>query len=172
MRHRPGTFKETAEFIEEKMTEFDTEPSSLFSLEENVKHLYREESSLMRTFNTFTILATFISILGLFALSLFMVRQKQKTIGIRKIFGATTKDIFRLILSEFLLMIIIANVIAFPLGWFFTNRWLEDFAYRIGFPYQAYIFALIASMLLVLITVSINVIKVARANPAESIKHE
>lgn len=172
VRHRPGTFKETAEFIEEKMTEFDTEPSSLFSLEEKVKYLYREESSLMRTFNTFTILATFISILGLFALSLFMVRQKQKTIGIRKIFGATTKDIFRLILSEFLLMIIIANVIAFPLGWFFTSRWLEDFAYRIGFPYQAYIFALIASTLLVLITVSINVIKVARANPVESIKHE
>jgi len=172
VRHRIGTYRETAGFIEEKMSEFDAEPSSLFSLEENVKYLYREESSLMRTFNTFTILASFISILGLFALSLFMVRQKQKNIGIRKIFGASIKDIFRLVLSEFLLMIIIANVIAFPLGWFFTNRWLEDFAYRISFPYQAYIFALLASVLLVLLTVGINIFKVARSNPVESIQYE
>lgn len=172
VRHRPGTYKETAEFIEGRTAEFDEEPMSLFSLEENVKYLYREETRLMKTFNTFTLLATFISVLGLFALSLFMIRQKQKAIGIRKIFGASIRDIFRLVLSEFLLMIIIANVIAFPLGWFFTSRWLEDFAYRISFPVHAYIYALLASAILVLLTVSINVIRVAITNPVESIKYE
>jgi len=173
VRHAPGTYDETIAFLEAKMEEFNTgSPMEYISVKENINYLYYQETRLKKTLNTFTFLAIFISILGLFALSLFMVRRKTKTIGIRKVYGASTKDILRLIASEFIALLIIANVIAWPVAWYFANRWLQEYAYRISFQVLPYLIALLASVLLVLTTVTINAARAARANPVDSLKYE
>lgn len=173
VRIAPGTYDETIKFLEDKMGEFNTEsPMEHISVQENIEYLYHEESKLKRTLNTFTILAMFISVLGLFALSLFMVRQKTKSIGIRKVFGASHRDILQLIATEFFVLVLIANVIAWPAAWYISDLWLQKYAYRIGFNIQAYIISLIVSIFLVMLTVGINTTRAANANPVDSLKYE
>jgi len=173
VRFAPGTQKETIEYLEEKFSSFIIKTTrGYMTAKEYLGRIYWKEFNFKKILTTFTLLAIFISIIGLFALSLFMVKQKTKVIGIRKVFGATVKDIIRLFVSEFLIMVLIANFIAWPLGWYFADRWLEQFAFRITLPIHAYLLALILSLVLVIATVTINAVRAANANPVDSLRYE
>jgi putative ABC transport system permease protein len=119
-----------------------------------------------------TILAILISCLGLFGLSILIIQQRTKEIGIRKTLGATIPNVTFMITKEFIKWVLLANIIAWPVAYYFMNKWLEDFAYRIEITW--WIFALSGGIALViaLATVSIQAIKAATANPVESLKCE
>jgi putative ABC transport system permease protein len=92
-------------------------------------HLYRSEEKLGLIFSIFSVLAVFIASLGLFGLALFMAEQRTKEIGIRKILGASVGRVFLLLAKEFVILVLIANVFAWPLAYFLMTKWLQNFAY-------------------------------------------
>lgn len=173
VRYRQKTDTSTISFLKKTMNDFvPDEPLEYINVKDAIKNLYMKEIQLKKTFNLFTLLAIFISMLGIFALSVFLIRQKAKTIGIRKVYGATTKTIIKLIVTEFMAMVFAANIIGIPIALYISNRWLSEYAYHTGFSLQPYIIAFSASFLLVFITVVTSVYKISNINPAKSIKYQ
>ena len=110
--------------------------------------------------------------MGLFGLATLTVVRRTREIGIRKVLGASVGSVVRLLSKEFLVLVIIAALIAFPLGWWAMNKWLEDFAYRIHIAWWVFPVAGIAALLIALLTVSFQAIKAALANPVKSLRTE
>jgi len=110
--------------------------------------------------------------MGLFGLATLTVARRTREIGIRKVLGASVGNVVRLLSKEFLVLVIIAALIAFPLGWWAMNEWLQDFAYRIPIAWWVFPVAGIAVLLIALITVSVQAIKAAIANPVKSLRTE
>jgi len=140
--------------------------------DESLGKLYKSEKRLSKIFNFFTLLAIFISCLGLFALVAFLVEQKTKEIGIRKVLGSTVGNILGLLLKSFMKWIIIANIIAWPIAYYAMNKWLTGFAYRIDMTIFPFLLSGILALIIAMVTVSFQSIKAARANPVESLKYE
>jgi putative ABC transport system permease protein len=117
-------------------------------------------------------LAIFIASLGLFGLASYTIAQRTKEIGIRKVLGASVLGIVRLLAKDFIKLVLIANLLAWPAAYYATNRWLEDFAYR--FEKGWWIFALAGglALLIALLTVSFQAIKAALSNPVEALRYE
>jgi putative ABC transport system permease protein len=133
---------------------------------------YVSELRLGSVVLAFTIVSSIIACMGLIGLSLFISKQRTKEIGIRKVLGATSLTISNLFFKEFLLLLLIANILAIPLGIFISKLWLQNFAYKA--PIQISMFFLIGllSCVIVLISISIQILKSSRANPSESLKYE
>ena len=110
--------------------------------------------------------------MGLFALSAFATVQRTKEIGIRKVLGASVSGIVGLIAKDFLALTFIAVVIASPVAWYFMNRWLQDFAYRVNVDGWIFIAAGASAIFIAFLTVSFQAIKTAIANPVESLRSE
>ncbi|RNI34274.1 ABC transporter permease [Hanamia caeni] len=134
--------------------------------------LYKSEQVVSKLSNYFAFLAIFISCLGLFGLAMFTAEQRNKEIGIRKVLGATSKNIVALLSSNFLKPILISLVIAFPVAWLAAQKWLEGFAYRIHISWWIFLIAGFIAILIALITVSFQAIKAAIANPVTSLRSE
>jgi putative ABC transport system permease protein len=113
-----------------------------------------------------------IACLGLFGLTAYATQQRTKEIGIRKVLGASVKGIVTLISKDFLKLVLIASVIAFPLSWWVMNKWLNDFAYRIHIGWWVFLVAGGIALFIALLTVSAQAIKAAVANPVKSLKTE
>jgi putative ABC transport system permease protein len=128
--------------------------------------------SLISLFTVFAILAIAIACSGLFSLVALTVQQRTKEIGIRKVLGAGIAEIVQLITKDFLLLISIAIVIASPLAWFAMNRWLESFAFRTRINWWIFLFSGLVAITIALITIIVQVISAARANPAKSLRTE
>jgi putative ABC transport system permease protein len=143
-------------------------------LDENFATLYDAEQRQETIFTTFAFIAIFIACLGLFGLSAFAISQRVKEIGVRKVLGASTTTIVSLLSKDFLKLVLIAAVIAFPIAWYAMNSWLKDFAYRINLNlhWWVFIFAAIAAAFIALITVGVQAIKAATANPVKSLRTE
>jgi len=141
-------------------------------LEEAVDRTYRNIERTGKLINNFTILAVFIACLGLFGLASFMAEQRTKEIGIRKVIGASVSNIILLLMKEFIKYVLIANIVAWPIAYYFMNRWLENFPYRSKFGLDIFIFSVTLTFVLVLLTVSYQSIKVAIANPVDSLRYE
>ena len=141
-------------------------------LDESIDMMYKSEEKYSQVISTFSIVALFIACLGLFGLAAFVTELRKKEIGIRKVLGASVNNIIHIISSEFAILVMIANIIAFPVAYYFMNKWLQDFAYRIALSW--WIFALSGgiALLIALLTVGYQAIKAAMANPAESIRYE
>jgi putative ABC transport system permease protein len=141
-------------------------------LDEEYQKLYASEQRLATLSRYFAALAIIISCLGLFGLAAFTIQKRQKEISIRKIVGATATNIFTLLCKDFLCLVFIALLIAFPLSWFVLNEWLRNFAYRINL--SADIFFITASIMLfiTLSVISFQAIKAAIVNPVASLKTE
>jgi putative ABC transport system permease protein len=120
----------------------------------------------------FSGLAIFIASLGLFGLATFNALQRTKEIGIRKVMGASLVSILQLLSKEIVLMIIIANLIAWPVAWYLTSQWLDGFAYRIDINFGVYLLAAIIALLIGVVTVSSQTIKAALTNPATTLRSE
>lgn len=141
-------------------------------LDENFDMLYRSEEKEKTIFGIFSSIAIFIACLGLFGLSAFAISQRIKEIGIRKVLGANTGTIVSLLSKDFLKLVLIAAIFAFPVAWYAMNNWLQDFAYRIGIPWWVFIAAGIVAALIALATISFQAIKAALANPVKSLRTE
>jgi len=141
-------------------------------LDERFADLYKAEQQQGSIFTIFSCIAIFIACLGLFGLSAFTITQRIKEIGIRKVLGASVGNIVQLISKDFLLLVLIAAVIAFPVAWYAMHNWLQDFAYRINIPWWVFIAAGILAALIAFATISIQAVKAAVANPVKSLRTE
>ena len=141
-------------------------------LDERFSDLYESEQREKTIFTAFACISIFIACLGLFGLSAFTITQRVKEIGVRKVLGANTGSIVALLSKEFLILVAIAAPIAFLIAWYAMNKWLQDFAYRISIQWWVFLFAAFAAILIALITVSLQAIKAALANPVKSFRME
>ena len=134
--------------------------------------MYKTETQTGHLFVVFTAISLLIIMLGLLGLIAFIANQKTKEIGIRKILGASVPNILLLLTKEFLKWILLANVIAWPIAYYFMNNWLKDFAYRINITLWPFLLSGIIALLIAIATVSYQSVKAALANPAKSLKCE
>jgi putative ABC transport system permease protein len=141
-------------------------------LDENFSRLYEAEQRQKTILIIFASLAIFIACLGLFGLSAFAIMQRLKEIGIRKVLGADTSTIVALLSKDFLKLVAFAAIPAFVVSWYFMNKWLEDFAYRISMPWWMFLTAGILAAVIALITISFQAIKAALTNPVKSLRTE
>ena len=133
---------------------------------------YRAEERVGKIFALFTFLGLFIACLGLLALASYAAERRTKEIGIRKVLGASVGSIVGLLSREFLLLVAIANLIAWPVAYYATSKWLQNFAYRIQIGWGTFILAGILALLIALITVSFQAVKTALANPVDTLRYE
>lgn len=148
------------------------QPFSYSFMNEDFNNQYDAEQCTGNIFVSFAILAIFIACLGLLGLAMFMVEQRTKEISIRKVLGASLGRILTLLSKDFLKLVAISIVIASPVAWWIMHRWLEGFAYRTGISWTVFLVTAIAALLIAVITISIQVIKTAIANPAKSLRSE
>jgi putative ABC transport system permease protein len=141
-------------------------------LDENFEDLYRAEMRQGSVFTIFTGIAIFIACLGLFGLSAFTITQRIKEIGIRKVLGANVKDIVFILSKDFMKLVLIAAIIAFPIAWYAMHNWLDDFAYRIEMSWLVFLLAGIIAAIVAFATISLQAIKAAIANPVKSLRTE
>lgn len=141
-------------------------------VDKTFQRAYKVDIRFSQTILFFTILAIFIASLGLFGLTAFSTEQRTKEIGIRKAMGATTSKINVLIIKQFVRWVMIANIIAWPLAWYFMNKWLQDYAYKIDLHPGYFIVAAIMAFAIAILTISYQSIKAARTNPANSLRYE
>ena len=134
--------------------------------------LYSGERKQGQLFIAFSALAIFIASLGLFGLATFNTLQRIKEIGIRKVLGASVVNIVQLLSREMIILILIANVIAWPVAWYFMDQWLDTFAYRIEGNLLLYLFAAVAAIVIALVTVGTQTVKAAMSNPSETLRNE
>ena len=148
------------------------EPISYAFLDDNFAQLAIKEKMLGKAVSIFTLMAVFIACLGLFGLAAFMAEQRTKEIGIRKILGANISGIVRLLSKDFIKLVLIAIGIAVPLSYFFMDKWLQDFAYRIEMQWWIFAMAGLGAVLIAFLTISIQSIKAALANPINALRSE
>ena len=141
-------------------------------MDSNFDNLYKKEDKFGRTIQYFSVLAVFIACLGLLGLSSYTTENRKKEIGIRKVNGASTFELVRLLTKDFSLLILIAFVISVPVAWYFSSRWLDNFAYKTDIGVFIFIVAGAISFLLAILTVSYHTMKAARTNPVESLRTE
>lgn len=149
-----------------------TEPFSYSFMNEQYNSQYEAEQRTGRIFISFAILAIFIACLGLFGLAAYAAEQRTKEIGIRKVLGASVGNITGMLSKDFVKLISIASVIAFPVAWWAMDKWLQDFAYRTSISWWIFVVAGTVAMLIGILTVSSQAIKAALANPVKSLRSE
>ncbi len=147
-------------------------PFSYNFLDKSFDDQYKSDQRAGTLFNLFAGIAIFISSLGLFGLATYTAQVKVKEIGIRKVLGASIPGIVSLISKDFLKLVIIAIIIAIPVGWWAMNNWLQGFAYRVNISWWIFALAAFVSLLIALLTISFQAIKAAIANPVESLRAE
>jgi putative ABC transport system permease protein len=141
-------------------------------MDEQFNSLYTTEKQTGRIFITFAVLAILIACLGLFGLVTYAAEQRTKEIGIRKVLGADVANIVGMISRDFLKLVVIASVIAFPIAWWGMHKWLQDFAYRVSISWWVFAFAAGMAIMIALLTISFQAIKAAVANPVKSLRTE
>jgi ABC-type antimicrobial peptide transport system permease subunit len=141
-------------------------------LDNKISGFYKQENQLAYLYKIFAAIAIFLSCLGLYGLASFMAVQRIKEVGIRKALGASASSIVYLFSKEFVLLIAISFAIAVPVAWYFMNKWLQNFAFKIDLSWWIFIVGGIASIIIALISVSFQAIKAAMANPVKSLRTE
>lgn len=141
-------------------------------LDESYAKLYESEQRQGTIFTVFACVAIFIACLGLFGLSAFTISQRVKEIGVRIVLGAKVNSIVVLLSGDFLKLVLIASVIAFPIAWYAMAHWLQDFAYRIDIQWWVFVLSAILALIVALGTVSFHAIRAAMANPVKSLRSE
>ena len=141
-------------------------------LDDALNAAYQQEQRLSKIVSYASFLSIFIACMGLFGLVTLVVVRRTKEIGIRKVLGADVSGIVALLSKDFIVLVIVASVIAFPLAWWALQKWLQDFAYRINIPWLAFLGAALLALVVALLTVSIQAIKAALSNPVKSLRTE
>ena len=173
IRIRPENMQETLAFIESKLAEYDPEhPFEYTFLDEGFAQLYRTEQRMGKIVGVFTLLAIFVACLGLLGLISFAAERRTKEIGIRKVLGASVPQIVSMLSKEFLVLLLIATLIAWPVAWYAMDKWLQNFAYRIELDVWTFILAGVLALVIAAVIVSFQAVKAATANPVEALRYE
>ncbi|MFI5128743.1 MAG: ABC transporter permease [Chitinophagales bacterium] len=141
-------------------------------LDESLNNMYKNDQRIGSIVLYASILSIFIACMGLFGLATLVVARRTKEIGIRKVLGADVKGLVGLLSRDFIILVAIAALIAFPVAWWALNKWLQDFAYRISIEWWVFIAAAMIALVIALVTVGIQAIKAALANPVKSLRTE
>jgi len=159
--------------LKKRWTEYGAEdPLSYSFLDERFNNTYKAEQKVGTILGIFAGLTIFVACLGLFGLAKFTAEQRTKEIGIRKVLGATVSQVSTMLSKEFLKLVLVACLIAFPSAWWVMSKWLQDFAYKTNISWYIFLIAGVAALSIALITVSFQAIKAAIANPVKSLKSE
>jgi putative ABC transport system permease protein len=148
------------------------QPFSYTFMDDQFNSIYRTEQRTGGISLSFSLLAIFIACLGLFGLAAYAAEQRTREVGIRKVLGASVGGIIRLLSRDFLMLVLVSAAIGLPLAWWAMHRWLEDFAYRIDIGWEIAVMALVVASGIAMLTVSIQALKAALANPVKSLRTE
>ena len=170
---RPDDIQQTIDFIRNTMSDISPQaPFEYYFVEDDIGQMYTLEEQLGQIFRYFSGLSILIACLGLFGLSAFTTERRTKEIGIRKALGASVPQIVGMLSREFLVLVLVASVIAWPVAWYAMSRWLQDFAYRISLGIGTFVLAGTLALVIALATVSYQAIKAALANPVDALRYE
>ncbi len=147
-------------------------PFSYRFLDEAFDQMYRTEQRTGKLAMAFAILAILIACMGLFGLATYAAEQRIKEIGIRKVLGASVNNIVEMLSRDFLILVLVSSIIAFPLAWWAMHSWLQDFAYRIAIPWWVFLLAGVIALLIALATISFQAIRAAVSNPVKALRSE
>lgn len=173
IRTAPGAMQKTIATAKECFQRvYGNNPFSYGFVDQDLDHLYSAETRMGSIFNIFSILSIAISCLGLFGLATFSTRRRAKEIGIRKVLGASRAGIVLLLTKEFLQLVALSLLIAFPLAWYAMHQWLQAFTYRIDIDAWVFIAAGTSALLVAFLTVGYQTIRTATANPTGALKSE
>lgn len=165
--------KEALSFIESTWKRINSDhPFEYQFLDDHFNDVYRADTQVSRIVGILAGLAVFISCLGLFGLASYSAERRVKEVGIRKVLGASVQSIVSLLSKQFILLVIIANLMAWPAAWLTINAWLKDYAYHIDVSWWVFVLAGVAALLIALLTVSFQAIKAAVSNPVKSLRTE
>lgn len=168
-----GNTRATIEYIENAWKSFIPEiPITYSFLDEDFDRMFKAEQQMGLVFGIFTGLAIFTACFGLFGLTSFTIEQRTKEIGIRKVMGANVTDIAKLLSKDFLKLLLLANILAWPIAWYFMEKWLESFAFRIHIAIWVFLLAAGLAIVLALTTILFKSIKAAKINPVNSLRWE
>lgn len=169
----PGNLGEHVDMLRAKWKAFNPEkPFEYYFVDEELDKFYKGEVQKTKIFSAFAALSIFISCLGLFGISAYMIQQRTKEVGIRKVLGAGIPNILWLLSAEYVRMILIANLLALPLAWYLGQNWLTGFEYRTELSIMIFVFTLAVALLLAVSTVSIQALKAASMNPVNTLRDE
>jgi putative ABC transport system permease protein len=173
IRVRPENVPRTMSRIEEAWTRlWPGLPFEPVFLDASFDDLYQSDRRMGVIFRDFAALAIFISCLGIFGLAAFSAERRTKEIGVRKVLGASTGGIVSLVTREFVILVTVANVIAWPSGYYLTSRLLRNYAYRTEVPVWIFLGAGILAYLVALLAVSTQAFRAARTEPVEALRYE
>ncbi len=172
-RIQPTAVGTTLGFLEQTWRRYEPDyPFEYYFFDENFARQYEAEQRLGQTFGYCSALAIFIACLGLFGLAAYSAERRTKEIGIRKVLGASVNGIVTLMSKDFVKLVLVANVIAWPVAWFAMNNWLQNFAYRVNIGWGVFFLAGALALVIALVTVSAQAVKAAMANPVDSLRYE
>ncbi|MDQ3549972.1 MAG: ABC transporter permease, partial [Bacteroidota bacterium] len=171
VRLKTADVQNTIAYINETWNKFSPQyPLDYKFMDETYEQMYKSENKLSSILWIFTFMAIVVGCMGLFALAAFTAEQRTKEIGIRKILGASVLNIVGLLSKNFLTLVFIASLIAFPVAWWAMNNWLEDFPYRVSISWWVFGITAVVAVIIALLTISFQAIKAATANPVKSLR--
>lgn len=170
---RAADFSKAISSIESSWKKFVRDkPFSYDFLDQTLARQYRSEQTMQKIFNAFSVLAIFIACIGLLGLAAYATQQRTREISVRKVLGANVGNIVTMLSTDFLKLVFIATLIAFPVAWWMMSSWLDNFEYRTQLSFWIFIVAAIAAVVVALFTISFQAIKAAMANPVVSLRSE
>jgi len=173
VRIKPGDYRKAIAGIQSKWKEFMPDnPFEYIFLDAQYDSLYKTDQTIGKVFSVFTFLSLTVACLGLLGLAMYTAERRTKEIGIRKVLGASVENVVAMLSKDFLKLVIIASIIAFPIAWYAMNKWLQDFAYPTAINWWVFGLAAGITLIIALVTVSFQSIKAALMNPVKSLRSE
>lgn len=173
LRLAPGAVQDKLAAIESMWKEMAPNvPFEFDFMDDQIDKMYKGEQRMSAIFSLFAGLAIFIACMGLLGLSSFMITQRTKEIGIRKVLGASVSNIVQLLSKDFLQLVFLSLLIAIPLAWYFMSNWLDDFAYRVNIHWSTFVLAGITALGVAVLTISVQSVRAALSNPVDAIRSE
>ena len=173
VRIKPGDYQKAIGHIQAKWAEFMPDnPFEYSFLDAEFDSLYRTDQTIGKVFSVFTFLSLTVACLGLLGLAMFTAERRTKEIGIRKVLGASVQNVVTMLSKDFLKLVMIASLIAFPVAWYAMNKWLQDFAYKTDISWWVFAISTGAVCAIALFTISFQSLKAAMTNPVESLRSE
>ena len=169
----PGNENETVQTLEDKWNElFPGVPFEYQYASDYVHNMYRDESNTLKLFTYFTLLSILISCLGLYGLTALMTERRTKEIGVRKVFGGSAMQVMVLLVKGYLKLVIIASIVALPIGWYIMSQALDEFAYSIHMSWYYFIIPVLIVSIFAFLTTAYHAIRAANMNPVDAIRYE
>lgn len=165
--------RNTVELLQSKWEGFSTDkPLEFVFMDDQLNQHYNNEVKRAKVFSSFSILSIFISCLGLFGLATFSMQQKRREVGIRKVLGASVGTLVKRFTGQFLKLVLLANLIAWPIAWYASNVWLQNFAYHVSPTIKVFALSTLAMGLIALATISIQTLNASLTNPVDALKED